>query len=217
MATGLVDLERLEREAFRRFYDDGLVDLYIGTMLVMMGIVAVLTSDTDNLARATLVTAGAALAVTIPMLVVRRHLLRTRLGAFRPGPERRRRIKGTWLALLVSVIVGVIVFAVVTLTQGDGTADMVESLLPAVWFLNGVLVFGAGAYFLNVPRFYFHGVMWGIAMPLLIWPDALWGYRIAPWLALGLPGSAIAAVGIYKLVTFLRRYPTPVNPGSTDA
>jgi hypothetical protein len=175
-----------------------------------------LTSDTDNLGKTSLITAGAALAVTIPLLVVRRHLLRTRLGSFRPGAERRRRIKGTWIALLASTAVGVITLAIVAFTKRATGADVVESLLPAVWFVNAVLVFGAGAYFLDVPRFYFHGVMSGIAMPLLIWPDALWDYQIAPWLAFGLPGGVIAVVGLYKLVTFLQRYPKPSTSETTD-
>lgn len=217
MTTGLTDLDRLEREAFRRFYDDGLVDFYIGIMLVIMGVTTILTSDTDDLTAATLAIAGAALAITIPLLVLRRHLLKTRLGTFRPGPQRRRRIKGTWIALLASVVVGVIAFGLVASTRGDVSADAVETWLPVIWFLNGVVVFGAGAYFLDVPRFYSIGVLWGIAMPLLIWPDVLWDYRIAPWLAFGMPGSAIAAVGLHKFLTFLQRYPKPSTPGSTDA
>lgn len=217
MTTGLTDFDRLERDAFRRFYDDGLVDFYLGIMLVLMGVVAILTSHTDDLTTTTLATLGAALGITIPLLILRRHLLKTRLGTFRPGPERRRRIKGTWIALLGSVVIGVIAFALVAFTRGDVSADRVESLLPVIWFLNSVLVFGAGAYFLNVPRFYFHGVMSGIAMPLLIWPDVLWDYQIAPWLALGLPGGVIAAVGLYKFVTFLQKYPAPSIRASTDA
>jgi len=217
MTTGLTDFNRLEREAFRRFYDDGLVDFHLGIMLVLMGMITILTSNTDDLTTTMLVALGAALAITIPLLVLRRHLLRIRLGTFCPGPERRRRIKGTWIALLGSVAVGMIAFAFFAFTRGDGGTDVVEAWLPVMWFLNSVLVLGAGAYFLNVPRFYFHSVMWGIAMPLLIWPDVLWGYRIAPWLALGLPGAVIAAVGLYKFATFLQKYPAPSTQANTDA
>lgn len=217
MTTGLTDLERLEREAFRRFYDDGLVDVYIGTMLIVMGATTIVTDRSDDINQAMLVMLAVAFAVTVPLLVLRRHLLRSRLGTFQPGPERRRRIRGTRLALLGSVVAGVMMFAVVATLQGEANDDLVGPLLPAVWFLNGVIVFGAGAYFLNVPRFYFTGVMWGLAMPLMIWPDVIWDYRLSPWIALGLPGAVIVAVGLYKLVTFLRAYPISRIQETMDA
>lgn len=207
MTTGLTDLERLERDAFRRFYDDGLMDVYIGVMLAIMGAMTVVTDRSDDVNEAMLVMLGVAFAVTVPLLIVRRHLLRSRLGTFQPGPARKRRIKGTRLALLGSVVVGVLMFGVVAALNGDQNTELIEVLLPAVWFANGVIVFGAGAYFLNVPRFYFLGVVWGLGMPLLIWPNVIWGYRIPPWIAFGLPGVIITAVGLYKLVTFLRTYP----------
>jgi hypothetical protein len=218
MTTGLTDLKRLERETFRRFYDDGLLDIYLGSMLIVMGLAAVIADRLNDEFRSMLVMLAIATAVTVPLLVVRRSLLRSRLGAFRPNPERRGRIKSTRLALLASVVVGVMMFGVAAATLGGGAAeDTVTVLLPLVWFVNGVVVIGAAAFFLNVPRFYFHGVAWGLAMPLLIWPDLLWDYQLQPWLALGLPGAAIVVVGVYKLMRFLRDYPAPPAGETTDA
>ncbi len=212
MTTGATDLEQLEREAFRRFHDDGLVDVYVGIMLVITGASNVIADGTEVPGQTLLWMIGLAFGVTIPLLIVRRHLLRTRLGSFQPGPRRRRRIKGTALALLASTVLGVVIFGVVILLSGAPNDDTVGVVLPVLWFINGVVVFSAGAYFLDVPRFYFHGVMWGLAMPLLIWPDLFWGYRLAPWVALGIPGGTITVVGIYKLYTFLRRYaPVPTS------
>jgi hypothetical protein len=217
MTTGITDLGQLERNAFSRFYDDGLVDVYVGVMLVITGAANVVADGTEVPGQTLIWMMVLAFGVTVPLLMLRRHLLRTRLGSFQPGPQRRKRIKGTWLALLASTVLGVVMFGIVMLLGGDFDGDTVGVVLPIVWFVNGVVVFGAGAYFLDVPRFYFHGVMWGLAMPLLIWPDLLWDYRLAPWLALGIPGGVIAAVGIDKLFTFLRRYPAVPMVGDIDA
>ena len=107
-------------------------------------------------------------AVDVPVLLVRRHPLHSRLGTFEPAPQRRRRTSLTRPSLLLLV--------------------------------NAVVVFGAGAYFLNVPRFYLHGVLFGSAMPILIWPDLVWGVDVQVWLVLRILGSAIIGVGLRKLI-----------------
>lgn len=210
MATGLTDLKQLERDAFRRFYDDGLLDVYLGSMLMLMGVTAIATDRLDDLGSSALLVFALAMAVTIPLLVYRRRLLRTRLGTFQPSGRRRRRIKGARLFLLGSVVVGVVMFGVAVSVRTSGASeDVLGAVVALVWFLNAVVVLGAGAYFLDVPRFYLHGVLWGLAMPLLVWPDLLWDYQLAPWVAWGIPGAIMAGVGIYKLAHFLREYPAP--------
>jgi hypothetical protein len=82
-------------------------------------------------------------------------------------------------------------------------------LVPLLWFVNAVVVLGAMAYFLDVPRFYAYGLLFGLVMPLLVWPDVLWDLRIEHWLVFAIPGLAVIGVGLYKLRRFLRRYPAP--------
>lgn len=208
MTTGLTDLDRLEKETFRRFYEDGIFDIYLGAILAVMGLAAAITDQMENETASMLVTLGLALAVTIPLLLWRRSLLRSRLGHFEPGPERRRRIKGTRLVLLGSVVLGVVMFGLTAAAFGsDVSADTIGIVVGLIWFLNSVAVLGAMAYFLDVPRFYAYGVVVGLAMPLLIWPDVLWDNTIAPWIAFGIPGLAVMTAGIYKLIHFLRKYP----------
>ena len=206
MTTGMTDLKSLERTAFRKFYDDGILDMYLGAMLIVMGLSALIADRVASEGMSMLIMLGLALIVTIPLLIVRRRLLRARLGTFVPGPARKRRIQGTRLVLLASVAVGVVMFGVGT-AIGDSSVDTFAALLPVIWFFNSAIVFGAGAYFLDVPRFYLIGVIYGMAMPLLIWPDLLWDFRVAPWIAFGLPGAVVLAIGVDRLIRFLRDYP----------
>ena len=169
MVKEVTDLRSLERNAFRRFYEDGLLDIFLGSMLVVMGVSAEIADWLDNEALSMSVMVALAAAVTVPLLVVRRRLLQTRLGTFQPGPERRRRIAGTRLVLLASVVLGMIAFGVAASVYGtDASVDTFETLLPLVWFVNAVVVMGAMAYFLDVPRFYVYGVLFGLVMILLL-------------------------------------------------
>jgi hypothetical protein len=202
------DLKSLERDAFRKFYEDGLVDGFFGFVLIGWAGGAVVSDWLSNEWAGTLSVAAVSFALAVVLLVARRHLLLSRLGAFRPGPERRRKISAVRLALLGSVLAGVVVCvaATVVYSQDSPTASF-ELAMSVLWFLNSVLVLGAMAYFLDVPRFFVYGVLFGLVLPCLVWAKVLWGVRLAAWAVLGSVGAVIVAVGLWKLSRFIRQFP----------
>jgi len=203
--TGITDLKTLEKQAFRRFYEDGIFDIFLGLMLGTMAIGALVTDSSGSETAGLLVMFGMAVVAVVSLMIIRRRLLSARLGEFKPGPIRRKRITFVRLALLGSVLIGLVLAGLVA--AGGVSIVSLEVLMPLVWLINAVVVFSAMAYFLDVPRFYLYGFLFGSAMPLLIWPDVLWDYRLAPWIAFGIPAVIVAAIGFYKLVGFLREYP----------
>ena len=58
MTTGLTDLSKLEKETFRRFYEDGIFDIYLGAILAVMGIAAAITDQMESEAAGMFVTLG---------------------------------------------------------------------------------------------------------------------------------------------------------------
>lgn len=212
--TGLTDLKALEKQAFRRFYEDGLFDLFLGLMMATMATGALVIDWLGSELLGLLTMFGIAVVLVVALTVVRRRLLGPRLGEFKPGPRRQRRITVVRLALLASASLGLIIFAVAA--AGDIPIVSLEVLMPLVWFVNAAVVFGAMAYFLDVPRFYLYGFLFGLAMPLLIWPDVLWDYRLPPWAAFGGPAAVIVTIGVVKLARFLQDYPAQTTE-ATDA
>jgi hypothetical protein len=203
--TGLTDLKTLEKQAFRRFYEDGIFDIFLGSMLGTMAIGASVADRWGNETSGMLVMLGIAVVAVVSLMIVRRHLLSTRLGEFKPGPARKRRISATRLALLGSAVLGLVLFGITW--AGDVSIVSLEVLMPLIWFLNAVVVMGAMAYFLDVPRFYLYGFLFGLVMPVMVWPDVLWNYRTPRWISFGVPAAIIVAIGLIKLVRFLRDYP----------
>ena len=112
--------------------------------------------------------------------------------------------------LAASVALGLVAFVVAAVVYADDAAvDLVAFVVPLLWLVNAVVVFGAMAYLLDVPRFAVYGIVGGLLMPLLIWPDALWGVRLPPWLIFGAAGTGVILVGLFKLRRVLHRYPAP--------
>lgn len=216
MEAPLEDLRELEKQAFRRFYDDGLFDLLLGLMMVGLSGGYYVQEWLDNETAGLLVMLGIALVLVAVLKVARTRLLRSRLGRFTPGRERRRKVTAARLALLGSTALGVVAFAIGAVARSEGlSAGTVEVLLPLVWFLNAAVVLGIMAYFLDVPRFALHGVLFGLSGPLLIWPDVLWDVQVSPPFAFGLPAVPIIGIGLWRLIRFLGDY--PVQPADGEA
>jgi len=206
------DLDRLERETFRRFYDDGIFDLYLAAMLSVMPLYSVFESNDGELSLLRIVAIMAVyLVITVVLLSWRRHLLRTRLGEFTPGPARSRKIRTTRLVLAGSVLLGVIAFVVTVVavaTSGEpGGNALPDLLMPVVWFVNATVVFGAMAYFLDVPRLLVIGALFGSVLLNLEVPRLVWDTKPPLWVGFGIPAAIIAVIGAWKLVGFLRTYP----------
>jgi hypothetical protein len=213
VVTQLPDLKALERQAFRKLYEDGLFDLLFGLMMVGVSLASVIQDWLDSEWASVTVMFGVALILVVCFITLRVRLLRSRLGDFKPGPTRRRRITATRLVLLGSAILGVVVFAFSAVAGGEGIPPTaLEVLLPLLWFVYAVVILGAMAHLLDVPRFYLYGVLFGLVGPLLIWPDVLWDFRLPPAAAFGIPAVPILAIGTWKLIDFLRSYPVQVTP-----
>lgn len=207
MRASDADLRSLERRAFSRFYDDGLVDVLLGSMLILVAFGFQLQDRVGNEAVVLAAMFSGGMLLTVAFKVWRTHLLRTRLGRFTPGPERRRRIAVTRVVLLGTLTVGICGSLLAVVAPGDGTPGAVEVLLPVVFFLVAAGVLGVMAQMLDVARFALHGVLLGLAGPLLIWPDAFWGSPLPALVAFGVPAVPMIGIGLWKLAGFLRDNP----------
>ena len=216
MDAQIADLEELEKQAFRKFYDDGLLDLLLGLMMVAVSVGYWIQESRDNEVLSMLVLWGIAVVLVVVLKIVKTRLLRSRLGQFTPRRERRRRINATRFVLLGSMILGVVAFALGAAAQSeDLSLGAVDVWLPLVWFVYATVVLGIMAHMLDVPRFALYGVLFGLVGPLLIWPDAIWDFRVPPPLAFGIPAMPIIGIGIWKLATFLRENPVQSTEQST--
>lgn len=210
----LAELEELEKQAFRKFYDDGLLDLLLGLMMIGLSLGYYFQEWLDSEAISMLVMFGIAAVLVVALKVTRTRLLRSRLGRFTPARRRRRKINTTRLVLLGSMVLGVIAFAIGAVARSEGgSVATVEVLLPLLWFVNATVVLGIMAHMLDVPRFALHGVLFGLVGPLLIWPDVIWDVRVPPPLAFGIPAIPIIGIGLWKLIRFRRDYPVQPTGG----
>ncbi len=215
MTAQSTDLKALEKQAFSRFYEDGLFDLLLGLMMVALSFGVVIADWLDSELASLLAMLAVAVVLAGAFMFMRARVVRPRLGDFTPRAERRRRITATRLVLLGSFVLGMALFGIVGVAGVMGTPPTeVEVLLPVIWFVNATVVLGLMAYLLDVPRMFLYGVLFGLAGPLLIWPDVLWNVRVPPPMIFTVLAVPIVAIGAWKLVRFLQNYPVQEAPRS---
>lgn len=208
------ELERVERDVFRKFHEDGLFDIYLGMLLGIMGCATWFTDAVESEVLGLTLYAGLVMFLVGAFTLARRLITKPRLGSFKPGAPRKRKILSVRLVLLGSVIVGLLLFWAFA---GAGNATVTfRALMPAIWFVNSMVVFGAMAYFLDLPRMYAYGVLIGLPLAidsgLQIYADV----DVSALLLFAGAGAIIVMVGAYKFVHFLREYPVRADEVGLD-
>ena len=209
----LDDLQRLERTTFKKTYDDGMLDIFMGVMIGTMPAVARLT----DLAGGPVGRLGVYLAIygvlVAAFVVARRWVTTPRIGSFRPAPARRRKVRSARVVLSLSVVFGL---ALVVLFATGAAGTSLSTWVPLIFLLNATVVFGAMAYFLDVPRFWAYGPAFGLPIVADASLQNAWDISLPAAVIFGVPGAVVTLVGVGILTRFVRRYPVPVTGGESD-
>ena len=196
----MLDLDRLERKAYTSYYNDGLLELFTGGTLLLLGVA--LLFDYAYLFGAIAVIAmtswaGAKRRITVP-----------RVGIVRFGSERQRRIKKEkfffMIYFTITLLVGIAAFIVVS--RSLETARRIFGAYP----LGPIGVIGALAlvflgYWKQIRRFHLYALLTIVAFfgapHIGIEP---------PYYLMGL-GIVFCMVGVVMLARFLSTYPKPAG------
>jgi hypothetical protein len=214
-----LDLKQIERRAWRSFHGDGLLDIYLGLMLLAMFAPMTLVMETEV---PPLLGFGAAIALAgVAWLILwtgKRLITAPRLGLVKFGPKGRSR-RGEIVVLgAVSVLVAMVLLLTVVVL-GNSRPEWLDPvmLLSAVYAVWMLIEFSLVARFLHVGRLHLVGALYAIAAPLVFF---LHGHMdlgvIDEFIAVGVPAGLILLMGLVVLIRFLRRYPLPESGVCSD-
>ena len=202
------DLKSIERKAFHAFLNDGLLEMFIGILLLCMAAGDIL----DVIGVSYRWTYLAITAAVLAFIWAKKRITRPRIGYVVFGEKRRaKRRKLLTLIILVQVLTLGILVAVWT---GRGPAGPVSgwgamARQMAAGFFFFTLPFGAMAWFL--------ADLWMLIPALLGFAqEAFHGFLPKPWIALltcGVGGTALVVIGAVLLIRFVRKYPASPKEG----
>jgi hypothetical protein len=214
-----IDFKDLERKAFRSTFQDGLWDIFLGLLLLNMGMGTMLGAMlADTRVSLSWIMVGLLAFAALALLVFwagKKFITTPRIGLIRFGPQRKAKMKNLRAVLFLSVLLGVIMLILGLASAGNGLPGWVTEIpIPLyVWPVQTIVVFGLGAYFLDVTRFYAYGLLYGLPLPvgiLLVENTNLTGLSSMA-ITFGVAAGVMVLIGTVLLTRFLRKYPSPAD------
>jgi hypothetical protein len=205
-----INLKDIERRAWRSTFSDGLWDIYLGLILLSMGVSHQLDRLVMTEGIRTTIYVSVMVAAMLFLWMGKRFITTPRIGQAKFSAERQKRRRKTSLVLFLSVMFGLGVwFLSAFFGQGQSNpAEPWRPVMPLVYVLNMLVVFGLMGYFLEFERLYFIGAMFAIPLPLDLYLRTHWSLDIGSCLY-ALCALAVVAVGAVYLARFLRTHPLP--------
>jgi hypothetical protein len=205
------ELKKLERATFLSTADTGLWDIYLASILSMLAIAPYLSVYLgDFWASAVFLPFFALLLWGIHLVKVR--VIQPRLGIVEYGSPRQKKLRRLGVIMLVvnlaALLLGIVASVRFPMDQGH--------VFPIVLSLILLLGFSTAAFFLEIPRVFFYGILLAVA-PLVGEELFQRGYvtHHGFGVAFGTCAVVILLAGIIRFVRFLP--PATPRPGASSA
>jgi hypothetical protein len=203
-----IDLQKLERHAFRASFQDGMTDVMLGSVLAVMSMMPWLESLGIPRLVGYLIYFAVFGAIWAEMKVIKTQIVAPRLGTAVFSPARKNKIKQARRALIVMVAMTMLL---VVLT----VSGVLDSLFGEFSEWSGYLFIGAIfvvslsllAFFLDYPRLYAYGWFLAVMDPFSVWLAAQTGWVFPTGATIF--GMVIIVIGVLTFNRFLRQHPVP--------
>ncbi len=211
-----LDLKEIERKAFRSTYQDGLLDLEFGLIIVGMSIFIYRPASGYSVLNIILML-GTFVLANLLFWLGKKFVTLPRMGQVKFGETRKKRNRTMIIVLLCFVALQVALLALTVFGWLDPqVAQKVNAylkdrnIMDLVVALIGALIVSCGmllvAYFTDFARGYYIAIMMSLAVFLMIYINK----PLYPILI----GALILIPGIVLFVRFLKQYPLHREEGS---
>lgn len=200
------DFKGLEKNVYTSAFQDGLWDIYIGFLCVVMGIQDLLSSVIVSKSLRMTLFAMLVFLSCVGFMIARKLITIPRIGEVKFSFYRKAKLKKTSRVLSVSLLVGVFALAVAVSAKKGYLPDwwyIADRKLVAVMgaWVWSIVIFCLMSYFLDFARGYIIGVLFatGLAGTILFNNPVI----------LLIAGILIMIPGIVLFIRFLRTQPVP--------
>ncbi len=214
------DLKKIERNVYTSFHQDGLIDLFLGFIML----VSILSSALDTRG----VSDSVRIAIYVPLMVVlgpvlymlgKRYITFPRMGYVKLGSKQKRKRRTIIFAIITAVLITLIILTL-TVANKPGKMNSVFGIKTEFWSsalvtLIIIGIFSTIAFILGVPRFFLLGIIVGMSEPLYMLMKHFTNIKYIGLISYGIPGVILLIMGTVILRRFIRKYPLPAK-GDAD-
>ncbi|MHC4166785.1 MAG: hypothetical protein ACYSWQ_07500 [Planctomycetota bacterium] len=213
----LINLTDIEKKAYRSTFQDGIWDIFLGSVLLILAVGALLSNRGMPEGRQMTVVIPLQVAAVVFFIAGKKCITVPRMGFVKFGRQRKGKIRKSHVVLLGSAVVGAVAFLVTSQAMRGTPAERLELMdfMPLVWAVNAMVVFSLLAHYLDCPRLYGYGVLFALPVPVDSAIKKFAGVNLSP-VTFAVPAIIMLVVGMVLLLGFLRQHPKPEKGVSDD-
>lgn len=206
-----ISLKKAERKVFSFATQDGLSDIFIGCIFLMWAIAPFLAPSLGDFWAAAVFVPFWGM-VMLGLWLIRKHVVKPRIGVVKFGSARKTRLRKFTLFMLsiniIAFIIGIWISFNSTALSGTQTS--------AFFGVICLLFCSIAAYFLDFRRLYVYGLLAGMS-PLIgewLWARGSASHHGFP-ITFGITSSIMILTGLFLFIRLLRTNPAPAE--TTDS
>ena len=208
-----MNLKQIERKAWTSFFQDGLWDIFMGLVLLAVGIPAVLPNIFTSELHQDAAAAVLMVLAFLPHWAGKRFITVPRMGHVKFSRARKSRQTKVAVIYAISAVVGVIVFLMVMLGLSSSPPAWVQRLGVQGFVALGIggwmlFIMGLASYFMDFTRGYVIAALYALAFSGTVLTHNPIMFIIA--------GTVAVLMGVVALIRFIREYPIPAERQSSE-
>jgi hypothetical protein len=210
-----IDLKSIERRAYRFTFQDGILDITLGLLMLGFSLAGIFS---DNKPIRLIITV---LIIIIPLMVFilcKRRITIPRIGFVKFGPNRKAKRKKIGIIIAIAVLISTsLAVMAMTNTMPQYVVDGLRGYGGAIVFaLLIISIFSIGAFYEDLPRLYFYGLLFGSSIFVSECYYNKVGIQVHSSIAFGITSLIMSIIGFRLLVKFLHSYPEPSGEAAVD-
>lgn len=208
----VLNLRKLELKAWTTVFQDGLYDLFLGWLLLWMGIISLLTNtNLSHLAIIAINIGGYSLTVFL-LFLAKRYITLPRTGRVQFGRPRITKIAITGMITFILVITANVLTFLAIYGEKNPFGDTPSPLLiPLLVSLFLLLLFGLPAFFLAYKRLFVIAILFASFPISEVVFREFWGINLG-FFSYAIPAAIVIMIGFFVLRRFLKQHPIPEIP-----
>ncbi len=215
-----LNMKALEKKAFRSFFKDGIYDVFLGLILLSLGLPFILNEfgwlDYETMIWPLVFAFVLNIGALLFFVFGKKYITVPRLGLVRFGKGRKRKMRHVRLLLAFSVLVGVVTFFL-TLFKILPVGE--KSGIPAAGLIFGIqalIVFSLAAYFMDFTRLYLYAFLFAVSLPVTFWLKKNDFFAYPSLYVFLLTAGPMLVIGWILFIRFLRHFPKNIEQGAGD-
>lgn len=198
-----INLEGIERKIYSKTHKDGLIDIFLGIVFLQFSIAPLLTDIGFSDLMSSAIFIPVWFIAYLAFFLIKKYVIKPRIGIIKPGHTRKTKLQKANVVLLIILFAGLLI----GFFYNEYTTS-INFLFPISFSVIILLVSFVSAYYFDINRFYYYGILIAAA-PLIgeiLWANRLVSHHGFP-LLFGMISLGLIVTGLTLFIRFIKSHP----------